>query len=136
MERAAAVLLIADLHAAQNAFYAGGDDSQLRKLLSPDIEWTVPGRNAIAGKYRGHSEVLGYFVRRRDLVNQTFQMHRRDVLVGDGWLIAALTDGAAIVHGRERSWSTVGIYQTHGGRITRCWLIALDQAQFDDIWSG
>ena len=136
MERAAAVLLIADLHAAQNAFYAGGDDSELRKLLSPEIEWTVPGRNAIAGRYRGPSEVLRYFARRRDLVNQTFQMHRRDVLVGDGSVIAVLTDGTAVVHGRARSWSTVGLYQTHGGRIPRCWLIALDQAEFDDIWSG
>jgi ketosteroid isomerase-like protein len=60
MERAAALLLIADLHAAQNAFYARGDDSELRKLLSPDIEWTVPGRNAIAGRCRGPTEVLGY----------------------------------------------------------------------------
>jgi uncharacterized protein len=136
MERAAAVRLIAELHAAQNAFYAGGDDSELRKLLSPDIEWTIPGRNAIAGRYRGPAEVLGYFARRRDLVNQTFQMHRRDVLAGDGPVIAALTDGTAVVHGRERSWSTVGLYQAHGGRITRCWLLPLDQAEFDDIWSG
>jgi ketosteroid isomerase-like protein len=136
MERAAALLLLAELHAAQNAFYAGGDDSELRKLLSPDIEWTVPGRNAIAGRYRGPTEVLGYVARRRDLADQTFQMHRRDVLVGDGAFIAALTDGTAVVHGRERSWSTVGLYQTRGGLITRCWLLALDQAEFDDIWSG
>src|SRR5215472_997954 len=134
MERAVALLLIADLHAAQNAFYAGGDDSDLRKLLSPDIEWTVTGRNASAGRYRGLTEVLSYFARRRDLVNQTFQMHRRDVLVGEGSVIAALTDGTAVVRGRERSWSTVGLYQAHASRITRCWLVALEQAEFDDIW--
>ena len=51
MERSAAMRLLAGLHKAQNAFYAGGDDTELRKILSPDIEWTVPGRNAIAGLY-------------------------------------------------------------------------------------
>ena len=51
MERSAAMRLLAGLHKAQNAFYAGRDDTELRKIHSPDIEWTVPGRNAIAGLY-------------------------------------------------------------------------------------
>jgi hypothetical protein len=33
----------------------------------------------------------------------TFRMHRRDVLAGEGDRIAALTDGAATIAGRERS---------------------------------
>jgi hypothetical protein len=103
MERSAALRLLADLHTAQNAFYAGGDDAELRLLLSPD----VPGRNAIAGVYRGPAEVLSYFARRRDIANRTFQMHRSDVVVGDGDDIAALTRHgcrrrarAAVVHRR------------------------------------
>ena len=68
--------------------YAGGDDAELRGLLSREVVWTVPGRNAIAGVYRGLAEVLGYFARRRDLAGRTFQMRCRDVLVGDGAEIA------------------------------------------------
>jgi len=135
MEHCAALKLIADLHSAQNAFYAGAGDSELRSRLAPDVVWIVPGRNAIAGRYRGAAEVLGYFARRRDLANRTFQMHRRDVLAGDGPVIAALTDGTAVVRGRKRHWSTVGLYEARGGQITRCWLLPLDPAEFDEIWS-
>ena len=81
-------------------------------------------------------EVLGYFARRRDPAGRTFQMHRRDVLVGDGAEIAALTDGTAVVGGRERQWSTVGLYELRDMRIARCWLLPLDPAEFDDIWPG
>jgi ketosteroid isomerase-like protein len=109
MERFTALRLLANLHTAQNAFYAGGDDAELRGLLSREVVWTVPGRNAIAGVYRGPVKVLGYFARRRDLAGRTFQMHRRDVLVGDGAEIAALTDGTAVMGGRGRQWSTVGL---------------------------
>jgi ketosteroid isomerase-like protein len=49
VERAAALELLARLHAAQGDFYAGGAEAPLRALLDPDVEWHVPGRNAIAG---------------------------------------------------------------------------------------
>jgi ketosteroid isomerase-like protein len=136
MERSAALKLLANLHTAQNAFYAGGDDAQLRLLLSPGVVWAVPGRNAIAGVYRGPVEVLAYFARRRDIANRTFQIHRRDVLAGDGDDIAALTDGTAVVGGRPRRWSTIGLYEVRDRRIARCWLLPLDPAAFDDIWSA
>jgi ketosteroid isomerase-like protein len=137
MEHSAAVDLLAELHAAQNAFYAGGDDSRLRLLLSPEVIWTIPGRNAIAGTYRGLDQVLGYFDRRRQIANGTFRLRNRNVLVGEqGPEIAALTDGEALLRGRERRWSTVGLYEVRTGRIARCWLLPLDPAEFDDIWSG
>lgn len=80
--------------------------------------------------------MLGYFTRRRDIANQTFRMRSRDVLVGDGADVAALTDGEAVVGGRARQWSTVGLYEVRHGRIARCWLLPLDPVEFDDIWSG
>lgn len=135
MDRDAAVQLLDRLHAAQNEFYSGGGDSGLRKLLTPDIAWTVPGRNRIAGQYHGLDDVLAYFARRRDLAARTFQMHRADVLAGDGDRIAALTDGTAIFGGAARTWSTVGLYAIRGEQIAACWLLPLDPAAFDEAWS-
>jgi len=93
VDRAGATALLARLHEAQNEFYGGGDGRALRDLLADNITWTVPGRNAIAGTYRGLDAVLGYFTRRRALADATFRMHRRDVLAGEGERVAALTDG-------------------------------------------
>jgi uncharacterized protein len=136
MNRATAIGLLDRLHKAQNEFYAGGSGAALEQLLAPNITWTVPGDNRIAGTYHGVDEVFGYFRRRRDLADRTFQMQRRDVLVGDGDRVVALTDGLATIGGVDRRWSTVGLYDVDGGKIAACWLLPLDQRAFDAIWSA
>ena len=136
MNRDVAIDLLDRLHAAQNEYYGGGAGDALRQLLAPGIVWTVPGDNRIAGTYRGIDEVFGYFRRRRELADRTFRMTRRDVLVGDGERIAALTDGSATIHGIEHEWSTVGLYDVVDGRIAACWLLPVDPRAFDVIWSG
>jgi ketosteroid isomerase-like protein len=124
------------LHAAQQRFHAGGSADELRELLATDIRWVVPGQNAIAGRYAGVEEVLRYFERRRELASQTFRMYVRDVLTGEGNHIAALTDGTAVIRGRQERWSTIGLYEFRGERLAVCWLLPLDAEQFDRIWSG
>jgi ketosteroid isomerase-like protein len=136
MNREVAIGLLDRLHTAQNELYAGGSGAALLQLLAPSITWTVPGDNAIAGTYRGLEDVLDYFRRRRDLAGGTFQMRRRDVLVGDGDRIAALTDGFATIAGVDHRWSTVGLYEVADQRIAACWLLSLDQRAFDAIWSA
>jgi ketosteroid isomerase-like protein len=124
------------LHEAQAAFYAGGPREPLHDVLTDDIVWVVPGTNAIAGEYRGLDAVIDYFTRRRDLANRSFRMHPGDLLVGDGDHVAVLTDGTATIGGVERNWSTVGLYRLRGERVAACWLLPLDAAAFDAIWSG
>jgi uncharacterized protein len=126
--------LLARLHAAQGDFYAGGPSEPLRALLAPDIVWTVPGDNAIAGRYAGIDAVMAYFARRRDHAARTFRMHPGDILTGEGDRVAVLTVGEATIAGREERWSTVGLYRLADGRIAGCWLLPLDPVAFDRIW--
>ncbi len=135
MNRDTAISLPGRLHKAQNEFYASGSGAALQQLLAPNIMWTVPGDNRIAGTYRRLEDVLGYFGRRRDLADRTFQMQRRDVLVGDGDRIAALTDGFATIRYVNYRWSTVGLYDVIDQHITACWLLPLGQHAFDAIWA-
>lgn len=134
MDRASAIELLDRLHAAQNEFYGGGRQAALRELLAPQIIWTVPGDNGIAGVYEGIDQVFAYFERRRDLAARTFRMVRRDVLVGGSDRIAALTDGEATIDGEQHRWSTVGLYGVREGLIAACWLLPLDPGAFDAIW--
>jgi hypothetical protein len=131
----AATRLLDGLHRAQNEFYAGGGEAALAGLLAQEITWTVPGENSLAGTYRGHEEVFAYFRRRRDLAAGSFKMQRRDILIGEGDRVAALVDGSATIGGRDRRWSTVGLYELRDERIHSCWLLPLDQHAFDAIWS-
>lgn len=135
MNRAAAIDLLDRLHRAQNRFYAGGPGAGLEEILAPNVTWTVPGTNRIAGTYEGLAKVLEYFRGRRDLAASTFRIERRDVLTGHTNRIAALTDGVATIGGAERRWSTVGLYDISDGQIAACWLLPLNQPEFDAIWS-
>lgn len=135
VDREEASQLLARLHTAQNSFYSGGDEGGLRSLLASDIVWHVPGRNAIAGTYRGHGEVIAYFTRRRSLAGNTFQITRRDVLTGDGNMITTLADGEAIFESQTQRWSTVGLYRVVADKVAECWLIPTDPDLFDRIWS-
>jgi ketosteroid isomerase-like protein len=136
VDRATALRCLRSLHEAQGRFYAGGPSAPLRELLADDIVWSVPGHNAIAGVYVGIDAVMRYFARRRDLARNTFRMHPGEVLVGDGDHVAVLTDGTATIDGMQRRWSTVGLYRLRDGQVAACWLLALDQREFDSIWSG
>jgi ketosteroid isomerase-like protein len=126
---------LAKLHEAQRSFYAGGSSDGLLEVLAKDVQWAVPGTNAIAGRYTGLDEVLAYFARRRDIASGTLKMRTREILVGDGDHVAALTDGRAVLGGAEEHWSTVGLYRLRGDLIAACWLLPLDAQQFDRIWS-
>ncbi len=136
MDRATAAETLRRLHTAQGAFYAGGDPAPLRALLADDIEWHVPGASPIAGDYTGPDAVMDYFARRRDRAARTFRMAPGDLLTGDGDRVAVLTDGVAVLGGREERWSTVGLYRLREQLVAGCWLLPLDPAAFDRIWSA
>ena len=122
------------LHEAQNWFYAGNDDSQLREVLHEDVHWHIPGRNAIAGVYKGIDAVLEYMAARRAIATATLNLHHRELLVGDRDHVASLTDGSAVLGGVEHAWSTLGLYRIREGLIAECRLLPLDAEAFDRIW--
>jgi hypothetical protein len=41
--------------------YASNDLEGIKKILSPDIEWVIPGRHVLSGTKVGVEEVLEYF---------------------------------------------------------------------------
>ena len=133
---APAVVLLRRLHAAQNDFHGGGGAGPLRELLSPEVTWHVPGRNAIAGHHRGIEEVLDHFARRRDLTARTLRTRPRALLTGDGAWAASLTDGEAVIGGRRLTWSTACLYRLGGGRVAECRLLPLDPGAFDAAWTA
>jgi ketosteroid isomerase-like protein len=135
MTRSEARRVLDRLHAAQGLFYRGGSRKPLQALLTDDVSWTVPGRNSIAGTYRGIAEVFDYFERRRRIATRSLRLYPGEILVGDGETVARLTDGTATVNGIAYRWSTVGLYQLHDGRVAACWLLPFDPALFDMIWT-
>ena len=136
VSRAHAAELLGRLHRAQGRFYAGVGGHELRELLSEQVTWSVPGDNAIAGYYEGVDAVMDYFARRRDIARHSLRLHPRELLTGNGDMVASVTEGSAMLGGREQRWSTVGLYRFEMDRVRACWLLPLDQAAFDRIWAA
>jgi len=134
--RAHAAELLGRLHRAQSRFYGGVGHDELRELLSEQVTWSVPGENAIAGYYDGIDAVMDYFRRRRDLARRSLRLYPRDLLTGEGNMVASITEGSAILGAREQRWATVGLYRLDRHRVQACWLLPLDQAAFDRIWAA
>jgi ketosteroid isomerase-like protein len=126
--------LIREFHEAQNRFYAGGDQDDVRAMLAEDVTWHVPGRSAIAGDYRGRDEVLRYFVTRRELAHATFRIAVRGVLA-DRERAVIFAAGQVKRDGETSAWETVGVFRIAGGTIAECWVLPYDQYSFDEIWS-
>jgi ketosteroid isomerase-like protein len=127
--------VLRDFYEAQGRFYAGeAGEEAVTDLLADDIAWHVPGRNAIAGDYRGKPAVLDYFARRRDKARGSFRVTVRRTLADDEFVLQ-LAGGRAELGGRVREWETVGVYRIAEGRIAECWLVPFDQHAFDEIWS-
>lgn len=113
---------------------ADRDDRLLAEVFADDIAWHVPGKNLIAGEYRGRDQVMEYVRRRRALVDDTFEVAVEDVLANDehGSVIAS---GSAVRDGKRLEWRAHGLYRFENGRIAECWLLPEDQHAFDAIWS-
>jgi uncharacterized protein len=126
--------LIREFHAAQNRFYAGGDQEHVRTMLAEDVAWHVPGRSAIAGDYRGREEVLRYFVARRELAHATFRIVVRGVLADDERAVI-FAGGQVQRDGETSAWDTVGVFRIAEVKIAECWVLPYDQYSFDEIWS-
>ena len=95
MTRAEAQRVLEALHAAQAAFYAGHDGEwALRELLTEDVRWHVPGRNAIAGDHDGIEAVLagGEVVRIRPVPRRAAGPDLRHVVIGNEGALAFVTE--------------------------------------------
>jgi ketosteroid isomerase-like protein len=79
MDRDHALSVLQALHDAQNAMYSGGEADAVRALLSEEIEWHVPGENAITDDYHRVEEVVDYFHRRQALASNTLRLHPGEI---------------------------------------------------------
>jgi ketosteroid isomerase-like protein len=127
--------LVRRFHAAQGSLYGCETGVEaVGALLTGDVAWHVPGRNPIAGDYRGKPRVLDYFARRRDRVRGSLRIGVHRVLTDDEYVIQ-LAGGRAQIRGTVREWETVGVLRIADGRIAEGWLLPFDQYAFDAIWS-
>jgi len=114
--------------------FSKGDLETVLSIFDEDIRWHVPGRNPLAGDYRGHEEVSGFFQNLFELSGGSFSVEVHDMLANDEHVVVL-----AILRGQRPGKSFAGmsahIWHVANGKAVEFWTASTDQYGVDDFWS-
>jgi ketosteroid isomerase-like protein len=113
--------------------YHNEDGSTMGSVLHPDVVWRVSGAHQLAGEYRGHDQVFGYFARILDLVGGSHAMVIEDVLASDERVFVLVTTTASRP-GMQLQVRECLLFHVLDGRLAECWEYSPDQQVADAFW--
>lgn len=117
------------------AAFADKEGFALRGLLAEDAVWTVPGRGAMAGVYRGRDEIFRFLGRLPRETGGTYASELVDVLASDE-RAAALYRARGERHGRRLELDQVLLFRIEGGLVREVLALPSDPEAFEAFWSG
>jgi uncharacterized protein len=121
------------IRAALDAF-GKGDLDAVRGSLADDIAWHSPGRNPLAGDYKGIDQVMALFARLFELTGGTFRLEVHDVLANDEHGVVLAT-AKAERGGKTLSDNGVQVFHLRDGKVTESWIHPSDQYEADEFFS-
>lgn len=115
--------------------FASGDVPAVLAVFADDIAFHIPGDHAVAGRFTGHQEVVGFFEKLVELSDATFSVTPRDILDNGSGTVVALCTLDAERNGRRGTFDTVQVWNFEGGKATRLREFNDQQAELDAFWS-
>ena len=106
----------------------------LRGLFAEDAVWTVPGRGAMAGVYRGREEIFRFLARLPRETDGTYGSELLDVLASEE-RAAALYRARGERKGRALELDQVLLFRTSDGLVQEVLALASDPERFEEFWS-
>ena len=116
------------------AAFLSGDMATLNELFADDIVWHSPGRNPLAGDFRGKEAVLGNFQKTFELTGGSFTLEIHDVLANDDHVVV-LVHASAERDGKRLEDDSVQVFHVVDGKVTEQWLAPGDAYASDEFWS-
>lgn len=115
--------------------FARGDIPTAMGLLADDITWHVPGHSPLAGDYKGHQEVLGFFAKSVELSAGTLQIDIEEILC-EGEHAAVLCTVSAERNGQSWASPEVQLWRIRNGKAVEFREFQGDQQTEDEFWSS
>jgi uncharacterized protein len=114
--------------------FATGDMATLNELFADDVVWHAPGRNELAGTFRGKDEVFANLQKNMELTGGTFRLEIHALLADDEHAVALLGVSAER-EGKTLRDNTVQVWHIKDGKVTESWLHPGDAYASDEFWS-
>jgi ketosteroid isomerase-like protein len=122
------------MQAAYDAF-AAGDIPGVLALMHEDATWHIPGTSLVAGDYRGHEEIGGFFMKIAELSAGTIKADLHELFDNGSGTVVALATLSGTTHGQAGSFETVEIWRLAGGKIMSYTEHYGDEAAMNAFWS-
>jgi ketosteroid isomerase-like protein len=114
--------------------FARKEGLALRGLFAEDAVWTVPGRGAMAGVYRGRESIFRFLARLPKETDGTYGSELLDVLTS-GQRAAALYRARGTRHGRTLELDQVLLFTIEGGLVREVLALPSDPEAFEAFWA-
>jgi uncharacterized protein len=122
------VARIADGYAA----FAKGDFAVLNDLFTEDLLWHEPGRNQLAGDYRGRDAVYEFFGKLMEITEGSFRLDIQTVFADDEHGVALVVSTASR-GGRTVQATDAHIFRLRDGKVVEFWNASTDPYAFDEL---
>jgi ketosteroid isomerase-like protein len=129
-----AVANIAALRRGYEAFQTGNLDLLRDELFDPDIVWHSPGRNMLAGEFRGVDAVIASFVKQFEETGGTFKVEVHDILGSDDHAVALATVSAER-NGKSMNEPYAHVCHFRDGKLTEAWILDFDPYKADEFFA-
>ena len=106
----------------------------LRGIFAEDAVWTVPGRGAMAGVYRGRESIFRFLARLPKETDGTYGSELLDVLTSRQ-RAAALYRARGTRHGRTLELDQVLLFTIECGLVREVLALPSDPEAFETFWA-
>src|SRR5918996_1529332 len=106
--------------------FTSGDMSRLAEYFAEGVVWHTPGKNLVAGDFRGREATFAAFAREFELSGGTYQPAIHDVLAHDEHTVA-LMHVMAEREGKKLDMDYVLVFHIEDGKIIEGWDLWMDQ---------
>lgn len=126
-----------DLQTIREGYEAFGrsDVPAVLENLDANIAWHIPGSSTLSGTYKGHDEVVGFFMQLVERSGGTFRLDVHDLLASDDHVIALVKESAER-NGQQISFNAVHVWHMRDGMAVEFWGISEDQDPVKEFWDA
>jgi ketosteroid isomerase-like protein len=114
--------------------FARKEGLALRGLFAEDAVWSVPGRGAMAGVYRGRESIFRFLARLPKETDGTYGSDLLDVLTSDR-RAAALYRARGTRHGRTLELEQVLLFTIEDALVREVLALPSDPESFELFWA-
>ena len=113
--------------------YATNDLEAIRQILSPEIEWVIPGRHPLSGTKVGVEEVLSYF---KQLNAYSFQAKPIVMGLNDDYVIDCHLNWSNRDNGENIQGMSCLLWKIDDGKISKVYNFPEDQHKIDAFFNN